>query len=171
MLDADVILKITESLTDREKIHLASTSKEMDKMKLKMKYTEKINMQKRKIRRLPYFNNFEYVKIDITDMALWSRDIADDVYPRYAKHIYLEMSQNISRHNLSAIDYYLERLTANIPVTVTHLTFGKYFNIPLINKIPRTITHLIFGQHFMRCHYLTLVRYNELIKILISSGV
>jgi hypothetical protein len=149
-LHADVILKIVESLTDREKIYLASTSKETDKLKFKMRYTGKINMQKRRIRQLPYFNNFEYVKIDITDMALWERIIPRDVYPMYTKHIYLEMYPNRSKHNIqmSTINYYFGNLLIYIPNTVTHLTFGKYFNLGFLFKIPETVTHLTFGTQF-----------------------
>ena len=35
-----------------------------------------------------------------------------------------------------------------IPNSVTHLTFGNYFNKPIKNCIPNSVTHLTFGHWF-----------------------
>jgi hypothetical protein len=34
-----------------------------------------------------------------------------------------------------------------LPSTLTHLTFGKYFD-QKVNNLPKTLTHLTFGEHF-----------------------
>lgn len=37
------------------------------------------------------------------------------------------------------------------PNSITHLTFGFFFDKPIENKIPNTVTHLTFGKYFDQC--------------------
>jgi len=115
----DIILKISERLTDHEKIYLTMVSTYMDNLKHKIKFTEKIGMAK--IKKLKYFNNFEFVEIfDGTDEC-----------PKFVKHVY----------------FYA--ITLNIPQFVTHLRFNYFFDQPIKKyDIPRTVTHLTFGFNF-----------------------
>jgi len=123
MICSDVILKISEFLTDNEKIKLSMTCISMDKLKHKFMYCEKIHINR--ITNLSYFDNFEYVVTHGMELKC----------PKHVKHIYYDacmFSFIIPHENLHSL---------------THLTFGEYYNGP-IDKIPLTITHLSFGRRF-----------------------
>jgi len=113
----DNFTHISNFLTDREKIYLASTSSIMDKLKFRFRYCEKIRMDK--IVHLPYFNNFEFVKIHTIPPT----------YPRNIKFIHLLTD------------------TSNIPPNITHLSFRRRFNKP-VEYIPLSVTYLKFGDYF-----------------------
>lgn len=113
----DNFMHISNFLTDREKIYLASTSLIMNKFKFRFRYCEKIRMDK--IVHLPYFNNFEFVKIHTIPPT----------YPKHIKFIHLLAS------------------TSNIPPNITHLSFRRRFNEP-VKYIPLSVTYLKFGDCF-----------------------
>jgi hypothetical protein len=171
----ELFVKISKLLADNEKIKLTATSKTIDRLKHKFMYTDKTDV--RKIRNLPFFNNFEYVEIpDIIHKC-----------PKNVKHIKFVASciqQDRYRHIIMQFDYFfgqfkdgaitsLKSVTIEdnydnpikycLPSSVTHLTFGKYFShsIEKIKKhnitfgeqltetdIPISITHLTFGDVF-----------------------
>jgi len=89
----DITLKISTELTDKEKLMLTMTSKQMDELKYKFRYQTKIDVDK--ISGLSYFDNFECV--EISD--------AESICPKFAKYVYFVAD------------------TINIPPFVTHLTF------------------------------------------------
>jgi len=120
----DIILKISQLLSNHQKIYLTMTSTFMNKFKYKFIYREKIDVDK--IIKLSYFNNFECVSIS---------DISDEI-PKYAKYVYL-------------ITYIMD-LTHNPLPLATHLTFGRFFNQSIIGKIPPSVTYLEFGSCFNR---------------------
>lgn len=139
----ELIAEICEYLTDYEKITLSMTSKSIDKMKHKLTYHEEINV--RKIKTLPYFNNFQYVKIsNITD-----------AYPRHAIYIHftattmnISLLQDIPITHLSFAAGFDESIKNKLPLSVTHLMFNYFFNQKIKNYIPPSVTHLTFGCKF-----------------------
>jgi len=136
----DMVLKIGTELSDREKIRLTMVSKLMNKLKYKFTYHEKVNIKK--MVNLPYFDNFECIKIKYTT-----------IYPKNVKFIYF------NAHEID-IPQYVTHLTVNwdpelsignnIPSSVTHLTFGNWYNRtqPIKDNIPSSVTHLTFGDWF-----------------------
>jgi len=116
----EIILKISEELTDHEKINFSMITKQMDKFKHKFKYGEKISISK--ITNLSYFDNFE-------NIVILSHTITK--YPAHTKYVHFETKY------------------PNIPPSVTHLSFYK-FDRPIINCIPSSVIYLDFGSHFDR---------------------
>ena len=118
MFSKDVVVEISNYLTDKEKIYLTMTSKIMSDYKSKMRYEELVRLSS--IKDLSYFDNFTNVKID------------DDTikYPKYAKFIHF-LTEGI-----------------DIPTNVTHLTFDDFFNQPIKDVIPSSVTHLSIGHRF-----------------------
>jgi len=112
----DIILKISESLTDCEKIYLTAATKILNGLKYKMRFYEKIHVDR--IIDLLYFDNFENVEISS----------AERTCPKFVKHI-----------------HYLAE-TADIPPFVTHLKFHRNFNRQIKGYIPPSVTHLMFGM-------------------------
>src|SRR5687767_6775495 len=101
-LCCDLFLKISELLTDKEKIYLTMTCKKMDELKHKFRYHKKIDICL--IRNLSYFDNFESV----------ASFFPESKYPKHAKYIYFFYSNILS-------DKF-------IPKLVTHLEFNPSFN-------------------------------------------
>jgi len=135
----DMIRKIGELLSDKEKMALTMTSIDMDQLKYVFIYYEKINICK--IDKLPYFDNFERVKIFDTKSRC----------PKNAKRIYfLAHTTNIPPFvtHLTFVDDFNSSIKDCIPSSVTYLAFGHYFNQPIENSIPSTITHLTLGNQF-----------------------
>jgi len=177
-LHDELIIKISELLTDNEKIKFTMVSKMMDKMKNKFMYTDKIDV--RKIRNLKFFNNFEYVEIpDIIHKCPKNVKHINFVAQRMTpnrfviKHISMQFDYFFSQFKDGAItslksviieDNFDNSIKYCLPSSVTHLTFGKHFNQPIEsrkmlshiafdeqlfeNGIPATITHLTFGDNF-----------------------
>ena len=115
--NVDSFIHISRFLTDREKIYLATTSSSMNNLKHKFRYCERIRMDK--IVHLPYFHNFEFVKIHTIPPT----------YPKCVKFIHLLTC------------------STNIPSNITHLTFRRRFNRP-VKYIPPSVTYLKFGDYF-----------------------
>jgi len=161
----DIIIQISEFLSDREKIQLMATSKLLDNLKHKFTYCDKINIIR--IYQLPYFDNFECVQISSTPYK----------YPKNIKHIYYESLKKFTGEGRDIYDIIPSSVTyltlgwsqfLCIPVpSVTHLTlYGHLFidtikfvpsvthlrmcdriNAPL-NCIPSSVTHLTLGFYF-----------------------
>jgi hypothetical protein len=98
---------------------------------------------------LPYFNNFEYVKISQSA----------DMQPKNTKYLHFgKFAGRVLQHRKIHFQKKMTHLTFDnefddpihfiIPSTVTHLTFGKNFNQPIKNCIPSSVTHLTFGYRF-----------------------
>uniref|UniRef100_A0A6C0C9Q0 F-box domain-containing protein n=1 Tax=viral metagenome TaxID=1070528 RepID=A0A6C0C9Q0_9ZZZZ len=147
IIPSDVILKISEHLTDYEKLCIAMTSKLMDNFKYKMTYVKKIHIQR--IKNKSYFDNFE--NIEISDPVTKC--------PKYVKNIYFEArTMDFSSHvkvinsckitHLSLNDHFNRQIEYTIPSSVTHLQFGKRYNKLLSKCIPQSVTHLTFGDDF-----------------------
>jgi len=157
---ADMILKISEFLTDREKITLTMVCVLMDRFKYKFTYCEKINICNTYL--LPYFDNFEYVQISATP----------DKYPKKLKHIFYEEYGNIYDDIPPSVTHLTldwgQEMHKKVP-SVTYVTMHGFIypstliDIPSvthleicvsrntsINKkyIPSSVTHLMFGKCF-----------------------
>jgi hypothetical protein len=153
----NILKKVGEFLTDEEKIKLTMISIDMNKLKHKLMYREKINILK--IKNLSYFNNFEYVEISNFEHVR---------IPKKVKHVYFELQStsssvvhlaldwdfnfimggiSVSTHSTFA-GFFNETIKNNLPPSITHLTFGNYFNKPIDNIIPPSVTHLAFGWFF-----------------------
>jgi len=136
----DVILKISELLTDRQKIKLTMICKIMSKFKYKMMYREKIQLHL--ITGLPYFDNFQRIIILNTKHT---------TYPKNIKNIYLEPCMdfpiNIPVTHLRLGNCFDLSINNCIPSSVIRLTFDTHFNKPLVN-IPSSVTHVTFGICF-----------------------
>jgi len=174
----DTTLKISEFLTDHEKIQLIATSKIFDNLKHKFAYREMIKISK--ICRLSYFDNFEHVRV--------SKEPSK--YPKKLKHIYFKFKarapigyknvyeiipQSVTHltlgHQLiqlrapsvTHLHVYacLNPITTRNLQSVTHLRFSYYFDSALYKySIPSSVTHLEFGYQF-----------NQPIKNFIPSSV
>src|SRR5688572_4841545 len=108
----DVFIKIGEYVSDKEKITLTMVSRKMNRLNMVFTYHEKIDTNR--ISKLPYFNNFECVKIN--DKTAY--------FPAKAKYVYLTTERS------------------NVPDFVTHLTFGDKFNKSIKYIIPTSVTNL-----------------------------
>jgi len=138
-LYCDMILKISRQLRNKEKIYLTATSKQMDRLKYKLIFSEKIS-----IRIIKVFNE-------------------NYICPRNVKHIYYHainismLSFIIERGapsygitHLTFDNYFNGQIKNSIPLSVTHLTFGSAFNRLIKGCIPSSVTHLTFGWDFNR---------------------
>lgn len=135
----EMVLKISESLSDREKIYLSMTSLSMNQLKHKFVYVEKIIVDR--IINLSYFNNFECVELSDTTYR----------YPKYAKYIHFYADTNIiptGVTNLVFLYYFDDIIKGYIPDSVKYLTFVFSFNQSIKNCIPSSVTHLEFGDNF-----------------------
>jgi len=123
ILISDCIVHITKFLTDKDKIRLLSTSKDLDALKNMVTYDELIEIQE--VYWLRYYNQFTNI-------------VAHDLMHRFPKSItHLEFGFSF---NMDIKD--------RIPNTVTHLEFGFSFNMDIKDRIPNTVTHLILGLGF-----------------------
>src|SRR5688500_5567682 len=94
----DIILKISENISDCEKIYLSMASKWMHIIKYKFQFIELVHVNK--INLLPYFDNFENVEISSTTTKI----------PKNVIYVHLLTNKR------------------KIPPFVTHLTFDDGFD-------------------------------------------
>jgi hypothetical protein len=194
----DIFSYICNFLKDIDKIHLTTTSNIMNQFKNKLLFTGYIS--EKRIRDLPFFDNFRYVKIDCTCIRV----------PKNIKKLFVKCSLECTHESvplnfdtLSIIRlswfqvsirnppkhtcdrnmvifsqcYIFQRVI--IPNTVAKLMFGRYFNQP-VNYIPRSVTHLTFGESFNQVvskipnsvtHLYFGVSFNQSIEGLIPNSV
>jgi len=135
----DIIRKIGETLTDKEKIRLTATSKRMDQLKYEFIYDEKISICK--IENLSYFDKFE--NVEIFDATL--------KYPKhmkYAHYVALIAEPPKFITHLVFDDRFCGSVDI-IPQSITHLTFGARCYQPIKEKVLHSsITYLDFGHMF-----------------------
>jgi hypothetical protein len=135
----DIIIKIADELSDKQKIYVSLISKQFDRLKFKMIYTKLISLSK--IISLPYFDKFENILLDVMNVT----------YPTSSKFIcFLANGSDIPQKitHLTFGFYFNNPINNCIPSFVTHLTFGYYFNQPINDCIPSSVTHLSFGWFF-----------------------
>src|SRR5688500_1310238 len=129
----ETILIIGEHLTDHEKIQLTMASRSMNKLKHKFMYYEIVTIAE--IKNLPYFDNFECVKL---------RNVKDKC-PKHVKEVYFK-EKYFNYKKGKTMPNYITHLTLDssyeefdrsiIPSSVTHLTFGEWFDHDIKNFIP-----------------------------------
>lgn len=136
----DNLIKICDYLSDKDKLMLTTTSTNMSKLKYKLLFRTKINISK--IYLLPYFDNFENIKIHGNPPK----------FPKYVKYVHYTTYSTYVAPRVTHLKFKSRGgLTKNgIPSTVTHLIFGENFNDPIQEKIPLSVTHLTFGSRFNR---------------------
>jgi len=140
------------------------SSKISDKLKYMFTYSDKIHISK--IYHLPYFDNFEHIEISNSVIRLPKR--VKRIYcfifasgkrhfvPSSVTHLKLVAHNNATLDNIPfsvtnlIYDSYFNNpiKTGYIPTSVTHLTFGFFFNQKNKKCIPPSVTHLTFGYHF-----------------------
>uniref|UniRef100_A0A6C0C8Q4 F-box and FNIP repeat-containing protein n=1 Tax=viral metagenome TaxID=1070528 RepID=A0A6C0C8Q4_9ZZZZ len=160
----DLIEKICEELSDKDKIRFMTTSNAMNELKYRFMFNEKIHIGK--IESLPYYNNFINVEVDDIICNCFRNNQCDNILQisknvthltisqkyQYNEIGYIPISQNIViPYNIIdlTVDYWLD-LTIKFHVLpkITHLTFGTLFDRPIKDKIPNSVTHLVFGRKF-----------------------
>jgi hypothetical protein len=137
----DLIIIITNKLSDKEKIYMSTLSKRFDRLKFKNIYVELVFISEVKL--LSYFDNFENISLDTgyyydgyscdddnDDYSYDDNNDNDITYPKCVKFIHYST------------------INLNIPQKVTHVTFNKRFNRPINKCIPSSVTHLTFGRNF-----------------------
>src|SRR5579872_6900445 len=129
LLIDDMIVHIMTYLNNKSKIQFLSISKNLQQLKNKVQYNEKISLNK--IRRLPYYNMF--LNVIIQDDNILNNNLCFKL-PNAITHLTLDISGTCNK------DY--------IPVTITHLTFGDHFYQDINDCIPNSVTHLEFGISF-----------------------
>uniref|UniRef100_A0A6C0C9M5 F-box domain-containing protein n=1 Tax=viral metagenome TaxID=1070528 RepID=A0A6C0C9M5_9ZZZZ len=163
MFNFDIFFQICKYLNNKDKIRLTAISTITDYYKYKLPFGDCV-FQKH-INRLPFFDNFEYVRCNCVNMR----------FPKNSKYVFMECNYDCTSDDivkrivfpnithltlcqrpndqfykgrrLSNICYVFSALT--IPNTVTHLYFTGTFN-SYLPKIPDSVTHLKFGDSFNR---------------------
>jgi len=131
----DIIFKISEYLTNKEKIYLSMTNKMIDALKRKFMYYDKIHLTK--IINLPFFDNFKSVEISGASKL-----------PKNVKHVYFLARFNDTPSSVTHLTFLNGTIDKYyIPPSVMYLTFGSDFD-QAIKDIPESITHLTFGTRF-----------------------
>jgi len=165
MLCEDMIIKISELLTNKAKSRLTRISKIFDTLKHKFIYNGMININK--IKNLSYFDNFKCICIK-SDENIFPKHVKDIYYvlrdkyiPQHVTHLIfgykypwiigypINLNIPTSVFRLSFNDSFNQPLKYSIiiPPSITHLQFGYEFNQP-IKDIPTSVTHLLFSYHF-----------------------
>uniref|UniRef100_A0A6C0C877 F-box and FNIP repeat-containing protein n=1 Tax=viral metagenome TaxID=1070528 RepID=A0A6C0C877_9ZZZZ len=154
----DVIIRISDELTDREKIILTLTSKSMGIFRCKFMYHEKICVDR--IISLPYYDNFRCIDIRKMFERPDAKSFTVSDYPKYVKEVhymihyddyFTDISAKFVLHRVTHLKFsnvFNETICGVIPPSVTHLTFGTWFNQSVSDHIPSSVTHLTFGKHF-----------------------
>jgi hypothetical protein len=133
------MIKITNQLSDKQKIYVSLISKQFDNLKFKMIYTRLISLSR--IISLPYFNKFENILLDITNVT----------YPTSSKFIHFFANESHIPQKITHLTFtsnFNKSINNCIPSSVTNLTFGWHFDQSINNCIPFSVTHLTFGQNF-----------------------
>jgi hypothetical protein len=160
----DVIIHISEYLTNQEKIRLSLTCHKIDKLKNKFTYYDKVDA--RGVQHLSY--DFRYVFLDKATIAdvfhfpkvthirfCYSFNEAVKISEGVKQVMFgTNYNQSIRECLPSSITHLLFRSHFNksiegcLPVSITHLSIRGYFNQPIKNCIPFGVTHLRFGVLF-----------------------
>lgn len=159
-IPSDIIYEIALKLNNRGKIRLLSTAKKFHLWKDTIKFTgcEYINT----IEKLRYYSQFTNIMIDMNCFPTNAK-MYNDRYGLYWVPDFVATCDVIKIPAISHLTYnfdgalfyrkyFFSTIENVIPDTVTHLTFGHYFNTILTYDtklgIPNNVTHLDFGYHF-----------------------
>jgi hypothetical protein len=164
----DIFSQICKHFDDREKISLTAITTIANEFKYKLMYVDQID--EKKIRKLPFYDNFESILISYVheqfpknvkriharcyaDCAIYSSSI-DFAIPTTVTHLILTPNFGYIESPMidNRVKYFVRSLKTKIPNSITHLTFGEYFNNQPINDcIPNSVTYLKFrGQYFYK---------------------
>ena len=132
----DNILYITTFLCDREKIKFLSITKRLHLLKNRIYYNELIDVDR--IYEVSYYDKFK--NIQISGYQIYTGVIL----PKFITQLTLDTFCGIEDVS-GDIDGPIKRCISN---SLTHLTFGRYFNRDIKGCIPNSVTHLTFGYNF-----------------------
>src|SRR5688500_1902044 len=123
-IPVEIILIISEHLSDTDKIRFSMTCRRIDKLKSKFIYVDKHCVDR--IIYLSFLDNIKHVAI----------------FPYYVSFIPQKITHLTFTYDFNISVY------GCIPTSVTHLTFGKSFNTSIDNMVLPNVTHLMFGYFF-----------------------
>ena len=138
----DEFLHICAYLSDKDNIQLSATSKCLSVIKFHILFFTR--MQIVDIIHLSYFHQFSNVIMSDTNESL----------PKHTSCLTFSLNKSIngcipnSVTHVTFGDYFDQPIEDCIPNSVTHLTFGFDFNQPINGCIPDSVTHLTFGFYF-----------------------
>jgi len=170
----DIFIKISEFLSDKDKIRLTTTSTKMNKLKFVFTYVDKIKINL--ICNLPYYDNFQNISTNYCDTGkflhpwdplLLSWAIAGNnllhllnkgKVPNKMKYHHFTTNVidiaacdlKLQHHESLFFDetkYDLYVPLKNMSYNITHLTISKLHD-EILDYIPNTVTHLFFGEDF-----------------------
>ena len=135
----ELILRISQYLSDYDKIMFSETSHEHNMYKFKFAYQDLINVIK--IYALPMFENFECVLIPKR---------RKNKYPKNAKRVYFTREKSKVPYGVTHLVYRCCVILTDscIPSTVRCINFGEHFNRSIDACVPDTVTELKFGLYF-----------------------
>ena len=132
ILYIDILTNICEWLSNTDKINLLSSTLSTHKYKNKIYYNDDTWLDK--IDKLWYYNNFT---------SIMCNHSYNRIFPKHIRKLHYDgLFDNENTINKNTINKY------TVPNSVTHLTFGYYFNQNINDCIPNSVTHLTFGDWF-----------------------
>ena len=130
----DIWKLILSRCNDREKLNFLLTSKKIIKLlEDHVHFNEEVDINK--ILKSQFFLNFTNLIMD--EYIIYANS---NLYGN--KNNALVLPRDIKKLRFTDI---FNRFVDNIPLTVTHLTFGDRFNQYINGCIPKSVTHLTFG--------------------------
>src|SRR5579872_6228717 len=146
MLINDVIYNIISFLNNYGKIMFLSVTKNTHILKDRIYYDDVIDIDKILI--LWYYDRFTNVRTDVIPLKFPKLITHMVFYPSYGKYVNLKDRIPNSVTHLTFGYYFNQDIKDCIPNSVTHLTFGAFFNQDIKECIPNSVTHLTFGVSF-----------------------
>uniref|UniRef100_A0A6G6ADS9 F-box and FNIp repeat-containing protein n=1 Tax=Borely moumouvirus TaxID=2712067 RepID=A0A6G6ADS9_9VIRU len=145
ILDDNIVVYILNFVNDKSKVQFLSTSRKIRNLLMwKIKYTKIYEYGK--IKKLPYYNQFNYIKYLANDINIPEGITHLEFGDFFNQPIEKCIPDNII--NLTFGWEFNQPIKGCIPSQLTHLTFGCRFNQSIKECIPNTVTHLIFGYAF-----------------------
>ncbi|AQN68772.1 FNIp repeat-containing protein [Saudi moumouvirus] len=170
ILNYDVLLKIFDYLSDKDKICLCSANTDLRQFIYNIKFCGIYNYNK--IKDLSYYSRFKYIKYKANNKHIPNsitlsaqRQVREKVLPSRLTHLTFvdDFNQSIkgcipnsvtlsscvfNEHSLRVFKNSPEEQVREkvLPSRLTHLTFGREFNQSIKGCIPNSVTHLTLSK-------------------------
>lgn len=150
-LPAELFIKITDYLGNRDKLNLIECSKELYRFRNLLRFHDMIDLSC--IIKYEYTHHFTNVCVNLgekttpEDLTHIPKTVTHLIFGWYFNQP-LGTSIPIGVRDLTFGWCFNQPLESSIPRDVRYLTFGYNFNQPLGESLPDTITHLRFGAQF-----------------------